>query len=112
MVVGYSQSYRTYMTYSTYLRKMTWLNHTKGERTYRPFAFDFEIASSKGTQTHWSVPLALHRGQELGVRLGLLQPLEYDFHLFNRRQRIQNAPHHPDAIQIFLADQKFFLTCS
>src|SRR6185369_7645513 len=53
--------------------------------------------------------LALHRGEKLGVGLRLLQSLEHDFHLLDRRERIQHTPHHPDAIQVFLADQQFFL---
>src|ERR1044072_3138153 len=56
--------------------------------------------------------LALHRGQELGVRLRLLQSFEHDFHLLNGRQRIQDASHHPNTIEIFFADEQLFLACS
>ena len=103
MVEGRGQWYRTYVTYSTYLPrtidyrwKMTGLNQTKGERIVCPFAFHTDKLS---------VPLTLHRRKKLGVRLCLLQTLEHDFHLLNRRQRIQDAPHYPDAIQVFLADE-------
>src|ERR1044072_1819005 len=53
--------------------------------------------------------LALHRGEKFGVGLRLLQSLEHDFHLLDGRERIQHTPHYPDAIQVFLADQQFFL---
>src|SRR5215217_5357268 len=53
--------------------------------------------------------LALHRGEKFSVGLRLLQSLEHDFHLLDRRERIQHPPHHPDAIEVFLADQQFFL---
>ena len=76
--------------------KMTGLNQTKGERIVCPFAFHTDKLS---------VPLTLHRSKKLGVRLGFLQALEHDFHLLNRRQRIQDPPHYPDAIQVFLADE-------
>src|ERR1043166_6410481 len=56
--------------------------------------------------------LALHRRQQFGVRLGLLQTLEHDFHLLDGRERIQHASHHPDAIEIFLADEQLFLAGS
>src|SRR6476646_10187423 len=53
--------------------------------------------------------LALHRGEKFSVGLRLLQSLEHDFHLLDRREGIQHAPHHPDTIEVFLADQQFFL---
>src|SRR6185369_6327779 len=53
--------------------------------------------------------LALHGGEKLGVGLRLLQSLEHDFHLLDRREWIQHTPHDPDAIEVFLADQQFFL---
>src|SRR6476646_5541631 len=56
--------------------------------------------------------LALHGGQELGVRFRLLKSLEHDFHLLNGRERIQHASHHPNAIEIFFADEQLFLARS
>ena len=53
--------------------------------------------------------LALHRGEKLGVGLRLLQSLEHDFHLLDRRKGIQHTPHYPDAIEVFFTDQQFFL---
>jgi hypothetical protein len=48
--------------------------------------------------------LCLHRRKELGVRLGLAKAFENDFHLLDRRKRIEHATHYPDAVKIFLAD--------
>src|SRR5262245_10239842 len=56
--------------------------------------------------------LALHRGKEFRVRLRLLESLQHDFHLLDWRQRIQNTSHHPDTIQVFLADKQLFLARS
>src|SRR5205085_3932445 len=51
--------------------------------------------------------LALHRGQEFGVRLGLAEAFEDDFHLLDGRERVQDAAHDPDAREVFFADQEF-----
>src|SRR3954465_11402700 len=53
--------------------------------------------------------LRLHRRKEFGVRLGLAETLEDDFHLFDGRQRIENSTHYPDAVEVVLADEQLFL---
>ena len=56
--------------------------------------------------------LSLHAREKLGIRLRLAQTLEYNFHLLDRRQRIEHATHDPDSIEIFLPDEQLFLTRS
>src|SRR5216110_3217327 len=62
----------------------------------------------KEPSTKYSL-LGLHRCQELGVAVCLLEPLEHNFHLLGRRQRVQHAAHDPDATQIVFRDQQLFL---
>src|ERR1043165_5825366 len=81
-------------------------HHKKAQKTQKdliPFVF-LRLFVAKD--------LALHRRQELGVGLRLLQSLEHDFHLLDGRQRIQHAPHHPDAIEVFFADEQLFFARS
>ena len=74
---------------------------------FRVWSFGFKAFNSKPETPNSK--LALHRGQEFGVGLGFLQPLKHDFHLLDGRERIQDAAHHPDAIEVFLAEKQFFL---
>ena len=48
--------------------------------------------------------LRLHGGKELGVRFGLREAFEDNFHLLDRRQRIKHTTHYPDTVEVFLAD--------
>src|SRR4030095_5267395 len=91
---------------------------TKGERmkaedsSLRPSCYSRRGMTFSSFIPHTSsLFLALHRGQELGVRFGLLESFEHDFHLLYRRQRVKHPSHHPNTVQICFADQKLFLTC-
>src|SRR5918912_207147 len=56
---------------------------------------------------HYS--LTLHRGEELGVVLGLAEALQDDLHLLDGREGVEDAAHDPDAVEVFLRDEQLFL---
>src|ERR1051326_5438828 len=63
--------------------KETWNGSHKERDEYR--------SSIQPSNFHPVDGLALHRRQELGVRLRLLQTLEHNFHLLDGRERVQHA---------------------
>ena len=75
---------------------------------------DVTLAHNPSTknQAPGTAALSLHRRQELGVRLGLLEPLEHNFHLLSRREGIQDAAHDPDTAEIVFRNQQLFLARS
>src|SRR5688572_5873670 len=53
--------------------------------------------------------LTLHRGEELGVVLGLAEAFEDDFHLLDGRERVEHPAHDPDAVEVLLREEQLFL---
>ena len=59
---------------------------------------------------HCEIGLGLHRRQEFSVRLRLGKAFKDDFHLLDRRERVEHASHDPDAVEVFLVDEQFFFS--
>ncbi len=56
--------------------------------------------------------LRLHRCEELGVGLGLVEAFEDDLHLLDRRERVEHATHDPNSGEVLLANEQLFLACA
>src|ERR687891_418301 len=69
-------------------------------RTYR--FYSSSLGQFPGCRT-------IHRVEELGVVLGFAHALDDHLHLFDARQRAERAAQQPDAAQIILWNQQFFL---
>jgi hypothetical protein len=83
-----------------------WIDHrcpSTDTTPHRVFDVD-EVVSHRP-----SLPHLLHRGEELGVRLGLVEFVDEQFHRFDRRQRVEHLAEHPDAVEVFLGVQQLFL---
>src|SRR5215472_2718710 len=70
------------------------------------------MTASGTSWTRHSSRELVHVGEELGVVARFLEVGADQLHGFNRRERVEHAAQHEDALQVLFRNQQLFLACA